>query len=362
MQPLALVALMVAAALAERISVEIGPRSVYTPSVPPIALAALLGGPLAGLAAGAATQLALGDAVWRRRAAWGGLAALQGLSAGLAVELPTGSAGTVSVVALALLAMTAVNTAGRVVILFDRAARPFVPTLLNGIRVDLLETVVVTPVVAALVLAAPMGELLAVTAMGAVVAAVAIAHRQSEEYRARLATEQAIARRDPLTGAPNRRAFEEALEAEHARIVRGGHPAGILVVDVDRFKAINDEHHHDVGDAVLRDIVGRVVAALRPSDTVARWGGDEITVLAPGLHDEAQLRAVGERIRSLVGETPSAGGPEVGRVTVSVGGTLLDGSVTPIEAVSQADEALYRAKRTRNATEIGLARHQARAA
>ncbi len=352
---LAVAGLMVAAALAERMSVAIGPRSVYTPSVPPIALAGLLGGPLAGLAAGAATQLALSDAVWRRRSAWGGLAALQGLAAGLVgTALTAGSIGAPLAAGLALGGITTVNTLGRLLIMLDRNARPVLGALSNGLRVDALEAVLVTPILAVLLLAAPSGDILAVLAMGAIVAGVAIAHRQGEEYRTRLASEHAMARRDPLTGAPNRRAFEEALTAEHARIVRGGQPAGLLVVDVDYFKAINDTHRHTTGDAVLIEIVRRLTRALRPTDVVARWAGDEITVLAPGTHTERHLEAVCERIRALVADEPVTAGRKRVTATVSVGGTLLDGSVSPNAAMAHADDALYRAKHARNTTAVIL--------
>lgn len=347
----ALVGLVVVAALAERVSVQIGPRSVYTPSVPAIAVAALLGGPLAGCAAGLATQLASTDSVWRRRGAWGGLAATQGLVAGLAGEAyATGSLGAPAAAGIALLTIATVNTAGRLLILVDRDARPIVAALVNGVRVDLLETVILAPVLSVLLLAAPASQGLAVLATGALVAGVTIAHRQREDYRAMLAAEQAVARRDPLTGAPNRRAFEEALVAEHARVVRGATPAGLLIVDIDRFKTINDDYRHDAGDDVLVEITRRLTDMLRPSDLVARWGGDEITVLGPGIHSERQLDAIGERIRELIDETPIVTGTSAVRATVSVGGTLLDGSVSPTEAMANADEALYRAKRSRNAT------------
>ncbi len=355
--------LMIAAAVAERLSVEIGPRSVYTPSVPPIALAGLLGGPLAGLAAGAATQLVLSDSVWRRRSAWGGLAALQGLTAGLAgTALDAGSLGAPLAAGLALGGMTAVNTLGRLLIMLDRNAHPLLRALVNGLRVDALEAVVVTPILAVLLLAAPAGDVLVVLAMGAIVVGVAIAHRQGEDYRARLASEHAMARRDPLTGAPNRRAFEEALTAEHARIVRGGQPAGLLVVDVDYFKAINDTHRHTTGDAVLVEIVRRLTRALRPTDVVARWAGDEITVLVPGTHSERHLEVVCERIRALVASEPVVAGRTRVTTTVSVGGTLLDGSVPPTAAMAHADDALYRAKHARNTTAVILPAAGARAA
>ena len=117
------------------------------------------------------------------------------------------------------------------------------------------------------------------------------------------------------------------MAAEHARVVRGAVPAGLFVVDLDRFKSVNDRFGHGVGDEVLVEVVRRLTDGLRPHDVVARWGGEEITVLAPGIRGRRQLEQVGERIRTLVGELPIATATTALPVTVSVGGTLLDGSV-----------------------------------
>ena len=75
--------------------------------------------------------------------------------------------------------------------------------------------------------------------------------------------------------------------AEHSRVVRGAVPAGLFVVDLDRFKSVNDRFGHGVGDEVLIEVVRRLTDGLRPSDVVARWGGEEITVLAPGVRAAA---------------------------------------------------------------------------
>lgn len=349
--PLWAVAVLVALpAAAERIVVQLGARSWYTASTPMVVLAALLGGPLVGMGAGFATQAATTDAVWRRRLAEGGIAGLQGLAAGsigLAGWTSAQQAG--AIVAGAMLATVGINSAARALVLLERHPATFATVWPRGVLVDALEAVLMAPLFAALLVAASTSVALVLVTMAALLTALALAKRHRESTAAALASEQQIARRDQLTGAPNRRSFEESLDSEHARIVRGGTPAGLFLVDVDHFKAINDEHGHRVGDQVLVEVVRRLVDGLRPSDVVARWGGEELTVLAPGIRSRAQIEQFGERIRSLVStELVTASAASV-RVTVSVGGTILDGSVPPHAALHRADEALYAAKRTRDA-------------
>ena len=131
-------------------------------------------------------------------------------------------------------------------------------------------------------------------------------------------------------------------------------PAGLFVVDLDRFKSVNDRFGHRVGDEVLIEVVRRLTEGLRPTDVVARWGGEEITVLAPGVRGSRQLEQFAERIRTIVSELPVATSTTALPVTVSVGGTLLDGSVPPAAALHRADGALYEAKRTRDASAVSL--------
>jgi len=350
------VALVLAAATAERVVVQLGPRTWYTASAPVVVLAALIGGPLLGVAAGVATQIIRPEWAWRRRAAEGGLAVLQGLAAGiLGTVLLTGNEGSIVTAAAAgMAAAIAVNSIGRFLILLERSPRLLTEVWPLGLKVDLLEGVLLVPVLSVLLIVNGESPVLVVMTVFSLLAVLVLAQRSRAGTAAQLAAEQANARRDQLTGAANRRAFEEAMTAEHSRIVRGAVPAGLFVVDLDRFKSVNDRFGHAVGDEVLIEVVRRLSEGLRPSDVVARWGGEEIAVLAPGVRGRRQLEQFAERIRTLIRELPVATSTTVLPVTASVGGTLLDGSVPPAAAFGRADSALYDAKRTRDTAAIVL--------
>jgi diguanylate cyclase (GGDEF)-like protein/PAS domain S-box-containing protein len=155
-------------------------------------------------------------------------------------------------------------------------------------------------------------------------------------------TERAI--RDPLTGLANRGLLEERLRAVLARDARTGDTTGVLFLDLDGFKAVNDRHGHLVGDGVLRTVATRLVAAVRPSDTVARLGGDEFVVVVEGASDDAVALLAG-RLRETVTAPMPLGDLDL-NVGVSIGIALsTGGDADPTSLLAQADRGMYDDKR-----------------
>lgn len=169
------------------------------------------------------------------------------------------------------------------------------------------------------------------------------------DVTAEMAVREEIERRsrtDALTDLANRRHVIEALTAELDRARRQGQPPGVLMVDLDHFKAVNDQFRHEAGDAVLRAVARRLRASVRRYDIVGRWGGEEFIVVVPGIADERVLRRIGEAVRRAVGGTPVPLPDErlIG-VTASVGGALATDGLWSVEAlVDAADRALFAAK------------------
>ena len=342
-------ALLVAVALAEQVEVPISGRTIYTFSTPITVLAALLGGPLMGLTAGMLAGVADLGGVWRRRLAYGGLCAIQGYAAGFVGLVPRpDTAMTLAAAAVAVAAVSVVSTAGRTLVYLDRGAPNVRDEVTHGLMVEAAEGLVAVPMLALLVLSFADTPLLVIGAVGSVLGALGLIHLMRRRHASELSAALGSALTDALTGAPNRLAFEEALSAEHARVVRGALPAGLFLLDLDRFKSVNDRYGHQVGDRVLIAVVERIRRALRRDDLVCRWGGEELAVLAPGLADVDAVSAFAERLRTAVDGEPFSIGLRLLPVTVSIGGTTLDGTVDPQAAVARADRALYRAKRLRN--------------
>jgi two-component system, cell cycle response regulator len=153
-----------------------------------------------------------------------------------------------------------------------------------------------------------------------------------------------LALHDQLTGLGNRRCAMELLDREWDKVVRYGMPLACLLVDIDSFKQINDTHGHAVGDAVLRETAQVLKAAVRASDAVCRFGGEEFLVVCPEA-DARTVQLIGDRLRAAVAANRVAVPPDEGRVTVSVGAACRTPEVGSLAALLKlADEALYAAK------------------
>ncbi|MGF6272678.1 diguanylate cyclase (GGDEF)-like protein [Massilia sp. UYP11] len=149
---------------------------------------------------------------------------------------------------------------------------------------------------------------------------------------------------DHLTGAASRRAFFAFAERELARAGRSGSGLGLLLVDADHFKRINDTHGHGVGDQVLRDLVERTRQAIRKIDYCARLGGEEFAVLLPDA-DGGTVLAVAQRLRAALEHALPAGAGEAGvSCTVSIGMAMLQPGEHIASLMARADTALYAAK------------------
>lgn len=168
------------------------------------------------------------------------------------------------------------------------------------------------------------------------------AHKKAEEALHRLSYN------DPLTGAGNRRALQERWGAEIASLSAAGAPLlGVLLIDLDDFKPVNDTLGHDVGDAVLTLVAGRLRDCIRDSDLLFRIGGDEFVILLPGLQNHGQVEALCGRIAHSF-DAPFDADGKVIPLGATIGASLWPRDGNDLrELLRQADEALYRVKKTR---------------
>lgn len=169
--------------------------------------------------------------------------------------------------------------------------------------------------------------------------------RKLQEANARLRT---LAQTDPLTGLANRRMFEEILNKELKRAARTGHKVGIIVADIDGFKAVNDICGHQAGDQVLIHLAKILLKSVRESDTVARWGGDEFIALLPHAGRE-ECAAVAERMQHDIAAAQKnmvpPGGPEIGLSAGWASNSRADAD----ELIATADRMMYAQKGRRKA-------------
>jgi diguanylate cyclase (GGDEF)-like protein len=157
-----------------------------------------------------------------------------------------------------------------------------------------------------------------------------------------------LATTDPLTGAKNRRSFLQLFEQEISRFQRYKKPFGLLILDIDHFKIINDTYGHDTGDKVIKNLVIESMSVLRDSDIFARWGGEEFIILLPesNVHEAS---TVAERLRSKLSKVELTSKDEILiTYTVSIGLRVVNQEETDVnvsEIIREADKALYTAKK-----------------
>jgi diguanylate cyclase (GGDEF)-like protein len=175
-----------------------------------------------------------------------------------------------------------------------------------------------------------------------------LAHGTVKDIK-RIATLEAETITDPLMEIYNRRHFERRLEEEFARARRYGFPLSLLLLDIDHFKKVNDEHGHPAGDLVLKGIGEILRSTVRNVDVPARYGGEEVTVLLPHTPD-ADASILAERIRRAIADHPfrvdTTAGPGIPlRCTVSIGvAAMTRECVNAGQLLRMADTAMYRAK------------------
>ncbi len=155
---------------------------------------------------------------------------------------------------------------------------------------------------------------------------------------------QELATHDGLTGLLVRRTFWERLQEEVERAIRRSVPVTFLMVDLDRFKQVNDTYGHLVGDVVLREVAGLIHGSVREMDLVGRFGGEEFGVLLPEAEPDLGVQ-IAERIRRTIESAPIRAYDEEIHITVSVGVALCPAQASTAEdLVEKADQAMYRAK------------------
>jgi diguanylate cyclase (GGDEF)-like protein/PAS domain S-box-containing protein len=153
-----------------------------------------------------------------------------------------------------------------------------------------------------------------------------------------------LAHFDTVTGLPNRSLFFDRLEQALALARRNGSRVALLFLDLDRFKPVNDTHGHGVGDALLRVVAERLLSCVRETDTVARFAGDEFTVILPGIGHRDDAVRVAEKILEAIGAPFQVAG-HVLHIGVSIGIALFPDDATEAQSlIARADTAMYRAK------------------
>ena len=343
----AAIVLLALTALAEQLSLVVGRRTRISLAGPFLVAAALVGGPVVGACAGAATEAFTTGDVRRKRVLCAVAGALQGLGVGLVGERLSqrGVSGAVTLATVGLVTGFALH------------ARLVLRSLGGGAKLRAELRAAWRPLVAAWFLPAPLLVVflylfptapgLALAFAAGLLLCAAWANRFRHGLERTLAGERSRARVDALTSAPNRYALAEALTSEQARIRRGGRTAALCFLDLDRFKTVNDTYGYAAGDRLLVDVHHRLRSELRASDLVFRWGGEEFVVLAPHVNP-SELADFAERLRLLLATRPFSIDGRPRTITGSVGAVLLDDARPAQDSLEAASKLVKKAKATRN--------------
>jgi diguanylate cyclase (GGDEF)-like protein/PAS domain S-box-containing protein len=149
---------------------------------------------------------------------------------------------------------------------------------------------------------------------------------------------------DQLTQLPNRRYIDTFLDNQIRDFQTLGIPFGVLMLDLDLFKNINDTYGHNVGDSVLKMVAGTFQSAMRKNDFIGRWGGEEFVAILRGV-SHLELRVIAEKVCKLVAQSGLKRGKDCLRVTVSIGATMILPTDNAYMLIQRADNALYTSKR-----------------
>lgn len=168
-------------------------------------------------------------------------------------------------------------------------------------------------------------------------------NRPHMEARQRIKELERLAMIDSLTGLPNRRFLESQLTSRQAEFERLNWPYGLIIMDIDHFKTVNDSYGHLVGDEALKVISRTLDHSSRPYDVVGRWGGEEFLGIMPNIDRETLIK-VAERYRALVSQSEVFYNEFRFRLTVSVGGAVVRPGDSLEKVIDRADANLYRAK------------------
>jgi diguanylate cyclase (GGDEF)-like protein len=180
---------------------------------------------------------------------------------------------------------------------------------------------------------------------GTIVGAVEVFTDNTPKFSAlqRVEELEKVAYVDPLTGLPNRRYVETRMRARLDEMERYSWPFGLLYIDIDHFKRVNDEYGHDIGDVVLKMVARTLQHATRSFDVVGRWGGEEFLAVLAAV-DKEKLHTIGERFRSLVENSAVSVRENKIRATISLGGVICREGELLDSLVKRADGLLYRSK------------------